>query len=80
MPIAALIGLLIQLLPTIQDDFEKVVAVLDTTSAAVKNAQAGDGSVSPEDWAALDAHVAGNLAQLAADAGVAMPEPPPAAA
>ncbi len=71
MTVPALIALLVQLLPTLLDDWNKIVAVLDT---AVRNAQAGDGKISAEDWAALDAHVEGDLARLASHL-----EDPPAA-
>jgi hypothetical protein len=74
MTIPQLILLLVQLLPTLLDDWNKIVAVLDTSSAAVRNAQAGDGKISAEDWAALDAHVEGDLARLASHL-----EDPPAA-
>lgn len=74
MTIPALIALLVQLLPTLLDDWAKIVAVLDSSSAAVRNAQASDGKISAADWAALDAHVEGDLARLASHL-----EDPPAA-
>lgn len=73
MPIASLILLLAQLLPTIVDDVSSVTSVLDASSTAIKNAQAGDGTISADDWAAIDAATDADLASLAAAAGVTTP-------
>jgi hypothetical protein len=73
MPIASLILLLAQLLPTIVNDVEAVTAALDTSSTAIKNAQAGDGTISAADWAALDAATNTDLSALATAAGMTPP-------
>lgn len=73
MTIASIITLLLQILPTLLDDGVKAVAVLNASSAAINRAQAGDGTVSAEDFAALDATVNGDMAVLAAAAGITVP-------
>jgi hypothetical protein len=73
MPIVSLILLVAQYLPTIIGDLTAVTTVLDTSSAAIKAAQAGDGTISAADWAALDAATNADLAALAAAAGIAVP-------
>jgi len=75
MPITDLILLIAQLLPQITTDVSAVIAVLDNASTAIKNAQAGDGSVSAADWAAIDAQVSVDMAALAAAASVSVPAP-----
>jgi hypothetical protein len=76
MPIAAIVTLLIQVLPSLIGDIAQVSALLETASAAVKNAQASaDGLVAAADWQAMVAATQADLAQLALDAGLT---PPPA--
>ena len=64
--IAQLVLLVAQILPTIASDVTQVTTVLDQTSTAIKNAQAGDGTVAQADWDALDATLNGDLAKLQA--------------
>ena len=73
MPVASLILLLAQLLPLLVNDIAAVQQVLATSSTAIKNAQAGDGTISAADWKALDDAVNVDLAALAKKAGVATP-------
>lgn len=75
MPIAALIALLVQVLPTVADDVAAVTGLLDSTSSAIKNAQApgSNGMVSAADWQALQAQTSSDLNQLALDLGMTPP-------
>lgn len=66
--IAQLVLMVAQILPTIANDAQQTIQVLDQTSTAVKNAQAGDGTIAQADWDALDATLNGDLAKLAAAA------------
>jgi hypothetical protein len=62
---ATLVTALLGLLPTIADDGLKLAAVLEVASRAVWNAQHGDGTISAEDWAAINARAEVDLASLA---------------
>ena len=73
MPIATLIALLLQYLPTIINDVEAVDSVLSTASTAVTNAKTNGGVIAQADWDALDAKVNGDLAALAAAASTTVP-------
>lgn len=74
MEVAALIGLVTQVLPLIAADVPQVIALFDSASTAIKNAQSsGNGLVAAADWQAVVDSTTHDLAQLAIDAGVTPP-------
>lgn len=73
MPAASLILLIAQVLPTLVNDYATVAQLFDASSAALKTAQAGKGTISAADWQVLDGLLNGDLATLAKAAGVATP-------
>lgn len=73
MTTVSLVMLLAQLLPTIANDAVQVSNVLGAGKTAIDNAQAGDGTVSAADVAAIDAAIEADLTQFAKDAGIPLP-------
>ena len=69
MTTAAIVELLLQVLPLLVQDGAELATFLDTASTAVKNAQANGGTVSAADWATLDAQRAAAEAAFKAAAG-----------